>query len=108
MFLNVSVTPLAEEVNDEEWTALVEASIAALGQAQVESIALGTRNGLPVVRAKAWVALGGPVNGLTAHIDLTIVRAGGTVYTLTVATRPGAVGAKQLLIEQIVDSFRVK
>ena len=108
MFLNVSVTPLAEEVNDEEWVALVEASIAALGQAQVESIALGTRNGLPVVRAKARVALGGPVNGLAAHIDLTVVRASGTAYTLTVATRPSAVGAKHLLIEQIVDSFRTE
>lgn len=108
MFLNVSVTPLAEEVDDDEWVALVEESIAALGQAKIESIALGTRNGLPVVRATARVALGGPVNGLTAHLDLTIVRAGGMAYTLAIATRPSAVKARHLLIEQIVDSFRTE
>ena len=92
MFLNVSVTPLAEEVDDEDWVALVEESIAALGQAQIESIALGTRSGQPVVRATAMVALGGPADGLSAHLDLTIVRAAGKVYTLTIATRPSAVG----------------
>ena len=108
MFLNVSVTSLAEEVDDEEWVALVQESIAALDQAQVENIELGTRNGLPVVRAAAMVALGEPVNGLTAHLDLTIVRAGGTAYTLTIAMRPSAVGDKQLLIDQIVDSFRTE
>lgn len=108
MFLNVSVTSLAEAVDDEEWLALVEESIAALGQAQIESIAPGTRNGLPVVRATARVALGGPVNGLTAHLDLTIVRAAGKVFTLTIATRPSAVRAKYLLIEQIADSFRTE
>ena len=108
MFLNVSMTPLAEEVDEEEWVALVEESIAALGQAQIESIALGTRSGLPVVRATAMVALGGPADGLTAHLDLTIVRAAGKVYTLTIATRPSAVRAKYLLIEQIVDSFKTE
>ncbi len=108
MFLNVTVTPLAEKVDDEEWVALVEESIAALGQAQIESISPGTRNGLPVVRATGKVALGGPVNGLNAHLDLTVVRAARKVYTLTIATRPSAVRAKHLLIEQISDSFRTE
>ena len=105
-FLNVSVAQFPDGVTDDQWVALVEESISALGEARIESVRLSTLNALPVVRAVAVYQLGGAGAGLTAHIDISIVRAEQTAYTLMIATRLSNALAKRLVIHQIVQSFR--
>ena len=105
-FLNVSVAQFPDGVTDDQWLALVEESISALGEARIESVRLGTLNALPAVRAAAVYQLGGAGAGLTAHLDITIVRAEQTAYTLMIATRLSNALAKRLVIHQIVQSFR--
>jgi len=105
-FLNVTVTPFPEDVSDEQWVARVEESISALGEARIESVELGTLNAFPVVRAAAAYQLGGQGSGLTAHLDITIVRVDQTAYTLMIATRLSNAIAKRPLIDRIVQSFR--
>ena len=102
----LSVTPLADDVSDEEWIALVETSVAALGKVRLNSIELGTLNDLPVVRATAVYEMSSQLNVLNAHLDLAVVRANGTAYTLTIATRLSNVIAKQKMIDQIVGTFQ--
>lgn len=105
-FLNVSVAHFPGGVTDEQWVALVEESISALGEARIESARLGTLNELPAVRAAAVYQLGGQGAGLTAHLDITIVRADQAAYTLVIATRLSNALAKRIVIHQIVQSFR--
>ena len=105
-FLNVSVTQFPDGVTDEQWVALVEDAISALGEARIESVRLSTLNELPVVRAAAVYQLGGRGAGLTAHLDITIVRADQATYTLVIATRLSNALAKRIVIHQIVQSFR--
>ena len=105
-FLNVSVAPLADDVSDGEWVALVERSIAALGKVRLNSIELGTLNDLPAVRATAVYEMSSQLNVLNAHLDLTVVGANGRAYTLTIATRLSNVIAKQQTIDQIVGTFQ--
>ena len=105
-FLNVSVAHFPDDVTDDQWVALVEESISALGEVRIESVKLGTLNELPVVRAIAAYQLGGQGTGLTAHLDITIVRVDQAAYTLTIATRLSNALAKRLVIHQIVQSFR--
>ena len=105
-FLNVSVTHFPDGVSDEQWVALVEESISALGEARIETVRLGTLNELPVVRAAAVYQLGGRGAGLTAQLDITIVRADQAAYTLVIATRLSNALAKRIVIHQIVQSFR--
>ncbi len=105
-FLNVSVAKFPEGVSDEQWVALVEESISAMGEARIESVRLGTLNELPVVRASAVYQMGGQGAGLTAHLDITILRADQAAYTLLIATRLSNALAKRIVIHQIVQSFR--
>ena len=105
-FLNASVTQFPGGVTDEQWVALVEDAISALGEARIESVRLSTLNELPVVRAAAVYQLGGRGAGLTAHLDITIVRADQAAYTLVIATRLSNALAKRIVIHQIVQSFR--
>ena len=105
-FLNVSVAQFPDGVTDDQWVALVEDAISALGEARIESVRLGTLNDLPVVRAAAVYQLGGRGAGLTAHLDITIVRADQAAYTLLIATRLSNALAKRIVIHQIVQSFR--
>lgn len=105
-FLNVSVTQFPDGVTDEQWVDLVEDAISALGEARIESVRLSTLNELPVVRAAAVYQLGGKGAGLTAHLDITIVRAEQAAYTLFIATRLSNALAKRIVIHQIVQSFR--
>ena len=105
-FLNVSVARFPDGVTDEQWVALVEDAISALGEARIESVRLGTLNELPVVRAAAVYQLGGRGAGLTAHLDITIVRADQAAYTLVIATRLSNALAKRIVIHQIVQSFQ--
>ncbi len=105
-FLNVSVAHFPDDVTDDQWVALVEESISSLGGARIESVELGTLNELPVVRAVAAYQLGGQGTGLTAYLDITIVRVEQTAYTLKIATRLSNALAKRLVIHQIVQSFR--
>ncbi|MDE0198744.1 MAG: hypothetical protein OXK78_11165 [Caldilineaceae bacterium] len=105
-FLNVSVAHFPDGVSDEQWVALVEDAVSALGEARIESVRLGTLNQLPAVRAAAVYQLGGRGAGLTAHLDITIVRADKAAYTLLIATRLSNALAKRIVIHQIVQSFR--
>ena len=105
-FLNVSVAQFPDGVTDDQWVSLVEDAISALGEARIESVRLGTLNNLPVVRAAAVYQLGGRGAGLTAHLDITIVRADQAAYTLLIATRLSNALAKRIVIHQIVQSFR--
>lgn len=105
-FLNVSVAQFPDGVTDDQWLALVEESISTLGEARIESVRLSTLNELPVVRAAAVYQLGGQGAGLTAHLDITIVRADQAAYTLVIATRLSNALTKRLVIHQIVQSFR--
>lgn len=107
-FLVVTTAPLPDEVSDLEWVALAENSISALGETQLSTIELGTHNNLPVIRAVAAIRLGDQPNRLTAHLDITILRANQTAYVLTIVAHPDSVSANQPVIEQIVDSFQVK
>jgi len=52
--------------------------------------------------------LGDQSHLLTAHLEITVLRANQTAYLLTIAARPDAAAANQPVIEQIVDSFRVE
>ena len=105
-FLNVSATQFPDGVTDDQWVALVEDAISALGEARIESVRPGTLNNLPVVRAAAVYQLGGRGAGLTAHLDITIVRADQAAYTLLIATRLSNALAKRIVIHQIVQSFQ--
>lgn len=105
-FLNVSVASFPDGLSDEQWVALVEESIAAMGEVRIESVRLGTLNDLPVVRAAAVYQLGGQGAGLTAQLDVTIVRVDQAAYTLTIATRLSNALAKRIVIHQIVQTFR--
>jgi len=107
-FLNVSLTPLPAGLTDDRWAAMVEESIASLGEVRIETVELGTLNALPAVRAVAAYQLGGQGSGLTAYLDITTVRVDQTAYTLTIATRLSNALAKRPLIDQIIDSFQVK
>ena len=107
-FLIVSTAPLPDDLTDEEWFALAEKSIPSWGDAQLITVETGTSNGLPVIRAVAAIRLGDPSHLLTAHLDITILRANQTGYLLAIASRPDAAAANQPVIEQIVDSFRVE
>ena len=102
----MSVARFPDGVTDEQWVALVEDAISALGEARIESVRLGTLNELPVVRAAAVYQLGGRGAGLTAHLDITIVRADQAAYTLVIATRLSNALAKRIVIHQIVQSFQ--
>ncbi len=106
-FLIVSTAPLAGEVTDEEWLALAEKSVAAWGDTQLITVEKGTRNGLPAVRVAAAIRLGDQLQRLTAHLDITFLRAGNTAYVIAIAARPEIAAASQPVIEQIFDSFRV-
>ncbi|MCZ0940541.1 MAG: hypothetical protein OXJ55_17990 [Caldilineaceae bacterium] len=105
-FLNVSVALFPDGVSDEQWVALVEDAVSALGEARIENVRLGTLNQMPAVRAAAVYQLGGRGAGLTAHLDITIVRADQAAYTLLIATRLSNALAKRIVIHQIVQSFR--
>ncbi|MYC22608.1 MAG: hypothetical protein F4X62_14145 [Caldilineaceae bacterium SB0662_bin_25] len=105
-FLNVSVAQFPDGVTDEQWVALVEDAVSALGEARIENVRLGTLNQMPAVRAAAVYQLGGRGAGLTAHLDITIVHADQAAYTLLIATRLSNALAKRIVIHQIVQSFR--
>ncbi len=107
-FLIVSTAPLADDVAGEEWLALAEKSVAAWGDTQLITVEIGTRNGLPAIRAAATMRLGDQSHLLTAHLDMTFLRANNTAYLITIAARPDIAGASQPVIEQIFDSFRVE
>ena len=107
-FLTVTTAPLPDEVSDEEWVALVEEAISAWGDTQLITVEMSTRNNLPVIRAAAAIRLGDQPNLLTAHLDITVLRANQTAYVLTIAAHPDNVSANQPVIEQIIDSFQVK
>ena len=107
-FLVVSTAPLAGEVTDQEWLALAEKTVAAWGDTQLINVEKGTRNGLPALRAAATIRLGDQSHLLTAHLDMTFLRANNTAYLIVIAARPNIAGANQPVIEQIFDSFRVE
>ena len=107
-FLIVSTAPLAGEVTDQEWLALAEKAVAAWGDTQLLTVEKGTRNGLPAIRAAATIRLGDQSHLLTAHLDMTFLRANNTAYLIVIAARPAIAGANQPVIEQIFDSFRVE
>ena len=104
----MSTAPLADDVAGEEWLALAEKSIAAWGDPQLITVEIGTRNGLLAIRAAATMRLGDQSHLLTAHLDMTFLRANNTAYLITIAARPDIAGASQPVIEQIFDSFRVE
>lgn len=107
-FLIVSTAPLPENISDDEWLALAAQSISAWGDTQLMAAELDASNARPAIRATAAIQLGEPTHQLTAHLDMTILRANQTAYLLIIASRPGAAAANQPVIEQIVDSFRVE
>ena len=106
MFLNVSISPLADDVTEGQLIDFMERTAGTFGTAELISVEPGTINNLPglqVVATSDLTYLGDAVN---ARLVITVLRANDTAYILVIGTRPEAAGAKQATIDQIVGTFR--
>lgn len=106
MFLNVSVAPLADGITDEQLTAFVERSTTLFGDAQLESIEIGTINNLRAIQVVGVSDLSSRGINVNAHLVITGLHVNQKIYILTMATRQNTASSKQALIDQIIGTFR--
>ncbi len=105
-FLNVSTFPWPEDLTAEQLVGFIQNSAENLDDVQLHSVMTGAVSGMPALRAIVTANLSGIGFDIVPYVVVTVLRANQTAYILTVANRVQTAAAKQLLIEQIVGTFR--